>query len=79
MKILERETRLEFTLYLFENIKRLCDPVRFMYRFLYRFRRFGNFRVLQDISAGQESNLIPLRCRVMCPRERSGNPNAASS
>jgi len=36
------KTRLEFTLYLFENIKRLRDPVRLVYRFLYPFRRFGN-------------------------------------
>lgn len=60
--ILERETRLEFTLHLFENIKRLRDPLRLMYRFLYRFRRFGNFRPLRYFirMSGVESNPVDL-------------------
>ena len=65
--ILERATRLEFTLHLFENIKRLRDPLRLMYRFLYRFRRFGNFLRYDTSSACQGSNLIPLIYRVMYP------------
>jgi hypothetical protein len=64
---MERETRLEFTLYLFENIKTLRDSARLLYRFLYRFQPVGNFRPLQYTPARQESNPIPLMYRVMYP------------
>ena len=39
---LERETRLELALHLFEKSKHFCDPVRLLYRFLYRFRHLGS-------------------------------------
>jgi len=39
---MERETRLEFTLHLFKKSNYFRDPVRNLYRFLYRFRPVGS-------------------------------------
>jgi hypothetical protein len=64
-KVLERETRLEFTLHLFEKLKYFRDPVRL----LYRFRRFGNFAPYDTPPAHQKSNVIPLMYLGMYPRE----------
>lgn len=46
---MEKETRLEFALRLFEKANYFRGPVRNLYRFLYRFRLFGKFSVLHYI------------------------------
>ena len=49
LKSMERETRLELALHLFEKSEHFFDSVRLLYRFLYRFRLFGKFSVLHYI------------------------------
>jgi hypothetical protein len=60
---LERETRLELALHLFEKSKHFRDPVRLLYRFLYRFRPFGNFSVLplKGLGSGVMEIALPYR------------------
>jgi hypothetical protein len=64
---MERETRLELALHLFEKSNYFLSQGRLLYRFLYRFRRFGNLVPYSTPPVPQESNLIPLIYLDMYP------------